>query len=988
MVDRRGRRPAGRTVGRGSVTDGSYRRIAPAHRCARLQPMSLHEWTVAGGLIETPDGVLLVRNQRRGGFEDWSTPGGVIDADDADLLAGLTREVEEETGLRVREWSGPLYEVHAVRARHGLAHALRGASRGRVRGRAARRRPRRHRRRGRVRPAARVRRDRLASCAPWVREPLSRVVARTVGAGRGARRSTTRCTARRAIDCAWCARERTDCRDRRRRSCTSTSTRSTRRSSSSTTRRCAARPVIVGGLGNRGVVCAASYEARALRRPLRDADGPGAAGVPARRVPLAPLRALLREEPRGDGDPRVGDAARRAALDRRGVPRRRAARAGCSGAGPRSRRMLRDARPRRDRPHRVGRRRVDEVPRQARERPREARRPARRAGRDRARVPRPAAGDPALGRRPRDVPTARPHGRAHDRRRRARRPSRRSSARSATRSVGTCTRSRTTTTTAPSSPSTRREVDRRRGDVRDRPAHPRPRANASSCGSPTACSARLRTAGLGARTVTLKIRFGDFETKTRARTLPEATDLSTRRRSTTARELLAEFDVARGIRLLGVSLSQLAAGGAVQQAFALTLDDASVATSARRAPRRARDRRSTRCATASVTARSARPCCSTPTSAGDRTHDDDPDRARRLRPHRHRARVRDPAAGRRGAGRRRARPRPTTPIPSAPRASPRTTAASRPRRSPSCVDAVDVVWVCTWTAAHLEAVAAAADAGRPVFCEKPLAPTLASVRACRRRARARPAPGRAGAALRAGVRAPRPSSSRRGRVRPAARDRSSATTSTSRSRGMYGSTWRKDVAAAGRRHAHRALDPRHRRAALAARRPGHGRPRTPPSRFGHSGHRGHRGGDVRLRRRLGRAADERVAPGADPRVEPAPRGVLRGRVRCGPTTTTSARCTSRPSDGRTRSSRRRCPSGPAASTVPEVYAKASPPTPRRPRRSSTRSRPVAATAVGHPSAGDGARRPPARRPGLPRPRPAVGLRNRSLSVADESSRIG
>jgi 8-oxo-dGTP pyrophosphatase MutT (NUDIX family) len=73
----------------------------------------VHEWTVAGGLLETPEGVLLVRNLRRGGSEDWSTPGGVIDADDTDLIAGLTREVEEETGLRVREWSGPLYEVRA-----------------------------------------------------------------------------------------------------------------------------------------------------------------------------------------------------------------------------------------------------------------------------------------------------------------------------------------------------------------------------------------------------------------------------------------------------------------------------------------------------------------------------------------------------------------------------------------------------------------------------------------------------------------------------------------------------------------------------------------------------------------------------------------------------------------------------------------------------------------------------------------------------------
>jgi predicted dehydrogenase len=38
---------------------------------------------------------------------------------------------------------------------------------------------------------------------------------------------------------------------------------------------------------------------------------------------------------------------------------------------------------------------------------------------------------------------------------------------------------------------------------------------------------------------------------------------------------------------------------------------------------------------------------------------------------------------------------------------------------------VDVVWVCTWTAAHFEAVCAAGARSRPVFCEKPLAPTLA-----------------------------------------------------------------------------------------------------------------------------------------------------------------------------------------------------------------------------------------------------------------------
>ena len=39
-------------------------------------------------------------------------------------------------------------------------------------------------------------------------------------------------------------------------------------------------------------------------------------------------------------------------------------------------------------------------------------------------------------------------------------------------------------------------------------------------------------------------------------------------------------------------------------------------------------------------------------------------------------------------------------------------------------DAVDVLWICTWTAAHHEAVRAAVARGLPVFCEKPLAPTL------------------------------------------------------------------------------------------------------------------------------------------------------------------------------------------------------------------------------------------------------------------------
>jgi 8-oxo-dGTP diphosphatase len=76
--------------------------------------VTIREWVVAGALVEAPEGLLVVRNVRRGGHSDWSTPGGVIDAEDASVIAGLTREVEEETGLRVTSWEGPLYQVRAV----------------------------------------------------------------------------------------------------------------------------------------------------------------------------------------------------------------------------------------------------------------------------------------------------------------------------------------------------------------------------------------------------------------------------------------------------------------------------------------------------------------------------------------------------------------------------------------------------------------------------------------------------------------------------------------------------------------------------------------------------------------------------------------------------------------------------------------------------------------------------------------------------------
>ena len=69
---------------------------------------------MASGLLEGPDGLLLVQNRRRDGGLDWSPPGGVVEVGDGETVVdGLTREVQEETGLVVTAWEGPVYEVLA-----------------------------------------------------------------------------------------------------------------------------------------------------------------------------------------------------------------------------------------------------------------------------------------------------------------------------------------------------------------------------------------------------------------------------------------------------------------------------------------------------------------------------------------------------------------------------------------------------------------------------------------------------------------------------------------------------------------------------------------------------------------------------------------------------------------------------------------------------------------------------------------------------------
>jgi 8-oxo-dGTP diphosphatase len=74
----------------------------------------VRDWVVGGAIIEDDGRLLLVQNRRRNGSLDWSPPGGVIEIHEGEtLLDGLTREVEEETGLRVSNWSEPVYEVRA-----------------------------------------------------------------------------------------------------------------------------------------------------------------------------------------------------------------------------------------------------------------------------------------------------------------------------------------------------------------------------------------------------------------------------------------------------------------------------------------------------------------------------------------------------------------------------------------------------------------------------------------------------------------------------------------------------------------------------------------------------------------------------------------------------------------------------------------------------------------------------------------------------------
>ena len=93
--DARGRRAsAAAIVGRSIVPTGSD----DAALTGSLG--HVREWLVAGALVEAPDGVLLVRNRRRGGWIRLEHAGRRDRRRRRRRCStGLTREVEEETGL-------------------------------------------------------------------------------------------------------------------------------------------------------------------------------------------------------------------------------------------------------------------------------------------------------------------------------------------------------------------------------------------------------------------------------------------------------------------------------------------------------------------------------------------------------------------------------------------------------------------------------------------------------------------------------------------------------------------------------------------------------------------------------------------------------------------------------------------------------------------------------------------------------------------------
>ena len=182
------------------------------------------------------------------------------------------------------------------------------------------------------------------------------------------------------------------------------------------------------------------------------------------------------------------------------------------------------------------------------------------------------------------------------------------------------------------------------------------------------------------------------------------------------------------------------------------------------------------------------------------------------------------------------------------------------------LDNVDCVWICTWTAAHLAAVQAAADRGLAIFCEKPLAPNLEAAEQVTRALER--VPHQVGLVLRwAPVFANAAARIASGEFGPVL-----ATVMRDDQyfpiQGFYGSTWRREVehAGGGTLIEHSIHDIDVLRWLL-------GDPVTvsahTASRFGYPGIEDTAAVRFAYRGRLRRRSDQRLASGAEPRIEPA-----------------------------------------------------------------------------------------------------------------------